>query len=378
MATLSTSMSGMTPEQIKAWQTTLKGAGYDPGGIDGVWGANTQAAYNAYKTTGTTPVSSAPVEQPKEVKNTDILSGIPGYKSTSPTGLPDMPNVDIPGAYDSAAQKYKDYLDAAYGSQQASTEAQAAKLKQQYDATRNSAYVGSRLSAIGNNEALAANGLAGNMYAAPTSGVSETSRIAQDIALRGNINSANLQENAARDSLAQELLQAGFTRDMNYAQYMAQAIIDKANAQNSYEQQRFQNGMSIYDIANQLAAQQNAATGYSGGSMGGYTGVYTPTTTSPTTTNPTPNPDPVPTTTTNGNPRIAINSILASGGTQVDAYAKAAALYANDQLTASEYKSMLDYIDSMVKTRTESGSAGALSASGTYKNPLVTREVSMK
>ena len=122
-------MSGMTPEQVKAWQTTLKGAGYDPGGIDGVWGPNTQAAYNAYKTTGTTPISSAPVEQPKEVKNTDILGGIPGYKSTSPTGLPDMPNVDIPGAYDSAAQKYKDYLDAAYGSQQASTEAQGGEVE---------------------------------------------------------------------------------------------------------------------------------------------------------------------------------------------------------------------------------------------------------
>ena len=347
------SMNGMTAEQIKAWQTTLKNSGYDPGGIDGIWGPNTQAAYSAYNT-ASTPAAAT-------VKNTDILSGIPGYQSASPTGLPDMPNVNIPAAYDSAAQQYKGYLDAAYGSQQASTEAQAAKLKQQYDATRSGAYVNSRLSAIGNNEALAANGLAGNMYNSPISGISETSRIAQDVALRGNINSANLQENSARDSLAQELIQAGFTRDMNYAQYMAQSIIDKANAQNQYEQQRFENGMSIYDIANQLAAQQNAMQ--MGGFTGGYTGGYTAPPIVP--------PIVPPTTTTGSNPRIAINSIIANGGSQVDAYSKAASMYANDQLTAAEYKSMLDYIDTAVKTK-------ASVKQGSYKDPMTTKELSMK
>lgn len=350
-------MSGMTPEQVKAWQTTLKGAGYDPGGIDGVWGPNTQAAYNAYNA-GTASAG-------QQSTNKDILSGIPGYKSASPTGLPDMPNVDIPGAYDSAAQQYKGYLDAAYGSQQASTEAQAAKLKQQYDATRSGAYVNSRLSAIGNNEALAANGLAGNMYNSPMSGISETSRVAQDVALRGDINSANLQENAARDSLAQELIQAGFTRDMNYAQYMAQSIIDKANAQNQYEQQRFENGMSIYDIANQLAAQQNAMQ------MGGFTGGYTGGYTAPTSRYTTPSAAPAAPTATGANPRIAINSIIANGGSQVDAYSKAASMYANDQLTAAEYKSMLDYIDTAVKTK-------ASVKQGSYKDPLTTKELSMK
>jgi hypothetical protein len=300
-------------------------------------------------------------------KNTDILSGIPGYKFTSDTGLPDMPNVDIPGAYDAAAQKYKEYLDAAYGSQKASTEAQAAKLKEQYDATRGQAYVASRLSAIGNNEALAANGLAGGMYSSPTSGMSETSRIAQDVALRNNINAINLQENGARDELAQALIQAGFTRDMNYAQYMAQAIIDKANAQNAYEQQRFENGMTIYDIANQLAAQMNAANGAAGGYYAGAPATTPKTTT--TTADPPPKPTSTTTTTTPANAKIAVNSVIVNGGTKADAYAKAAQLYAGSKMSAAEYSSLLDYIDSTMK---------AASTPTAYKNPLITTELSMK
>ena len=46
-------------------------------------------------------------------------------------------------------------------------------------------------------------------------------------------------------------------------------------------------------------------------------------------------------------------------------------MYANDQLTAAEYKSMLDYIDTAVKTKTSVKQGG-------YKDPLTTKELSMK
>lgn len=78
---------------------------------------------------------------------------------------------------------------------------QTATLNQQKDPIKEAAnklrgdtYTNSRLSAIGNNEALAQKGLAGGVYQDPRSGYSETSRIRQDTALRNSLNAADLDE----------------------------------------------------------------------------------------------------------------------------------------------------------------------------------------
>lgn len=86
--------------------------------------------------------------------------------------------------YDKQLAAYKAALQAGYDAQANSIAAQAAKLKDQYNTSRNDVYTNSRLSAIGNNERLAARGLAGNLYDYARSGTSESSRIAQDIAMR--------------------------------------------------------------------------------------------------------------------------------------------------------------------------------------------------
>lgn len=280
-------MASMTTDQVKAWQTTLKNAGYDPGEIDGVWGTNTQAAYNAY-TAAKTAGSSAALGGAGSINYSDIASTAdwsqpvtssqPSAQTSSQyagSGLPTIPTVDVSGAYQNARDQYQKYLNKAYESTQADTNAQAAKLKQQYDAARGQANINARLSAIGNNEALAANGLAGNMYASPTSGMSESSRIAQDVALRNNVNSQTLQENSARDELALQLIQAGYTRDINYAQYLAQSMIDEMNTNIDYSQQKFENQLSLYQLAQQAAASaagtSTTTTGTGSGSSNKWT-----------------------------------------------------------------------------------------------------------
>lgn len=274
-----------TPNDIKAIQQQLnsQGAGL---AVDGIWGPKTQAAYNAYNTQNTYQPAPASTVAPGEViipkTRQDVLKGMVGYTGTNEYGLPSMPSVDIGAAYDDSMAQYKKALDAAYASQKADTESQAKKLAEQYNATRGQAYTTARLNAIGNNEQNAALGLGGNMYSAPRSGFSETSRVTENIAMRNNINAATLQENQQKDALALELVKAGYTRDSDYARYMAQALIDKANAQDNQSQNRFKNELTMYEMAQAAANEYNASHptmssgsygggGYysSGGSMGG-------------------------------------------------------------------------------------------------------------
>ena len=79
-------------------------------------------------------------------------------------------------------------------------------------------YTNARVNAIGNNEAMAAHGLAGGLYSSPTTGYSESSRIKQNLALQNSLNDANLQEQSARDDIALQIIDAGYTRDKNMAE----------------------------------------------------------------------------------------------------------------------------------------------------------------
>lgn len=145
-----------------------------------------------------------------------------------------------PMDYDAAYAKYYEQMqaayNAAYNAQVAQVQAKIPEVTAAYDQARSQAYTGARTSAIGNNEALAAKGLAGGLYGTARSGVSESSRIAQDNALGNALNTANLQEQAAKNALTQTLLQASYTRDLQLAQTMGQAELEKISMQTADNQ----------------------------------------------------------------------------------------------------------------------------------------------
>lgn len=279
--------SGYTPpagvtsaEQVKEIQKQLTNAGYSVGstGADGIWGKSTQAAYDAYVSgsglgSGYSGSASAVATRPttKPDWSSPVAGGTGGSYYGGSYSLPSAPSYDIGAAYDKSAEQYKAALDAAYNAQKADIDAQAQKLGEQYDAIRSQAYVNARLNAIGNNEVLAAKGLAGNLYQSPTSGVSETSRIAQDIGMRNDINAATRQEQNERDSLALELLQAGYARDVEYAKWMADMMIAKAEAEMAAQQQAFENQMRLASMYSSMygGASSGSGSSVSSGSRSG-------------------------------------------------------------------------------------------------------------
>lgn len=141
------------------------------------------------------------------------MASAPGYKK-----------YDYNAAYQQAEEEQRKAQDAAYNSAVEELKAQSDKLTGQYDAARQGVYKNALISAQGANEVMAANGLT-------SSGISETSNIRRQIALQSALNQANLQEQEQKDEIARKIIQAGYTRDQNMAQYLAQAIIDRANSE---------------------------------------------------------------------------------------------------------------------------------------------------
>lgn len=133
--------------------------------------------------------------------------------------------------YAAAANSYRAALDSAYARERASLEAQARALSAEYEKTRKNAYANARLSAIGNNEAMASLGLAGSLYSGPLSGASESGRIRQDAALRANLSEADRQEQAAKDTIAQKIVEAGYTKDAELAKWLAELYVAQAAAE---------------------------------------------------------------------------------------------------------------------------------------------------
>ena len=160
------------------------------------------------------------------------------------------PNAVALKSYDNQLNAYKTALQAAYDSQAAANLNAQNKLKSQYDAARSNVYTNNRLSAIGNNERLAALGLAGNLYDYARSGTSETSRIAQDIAMRKSLSSLDQGQADVYSEYQLALLQAQKEADMNYANKVAEVEAAK--------------------IPYQMALAQALATVSSGGGGGGY------------------------------------------------------------------------------------------------------------
>lgn len=157
--------------------------------------------------------------------------------------------------YDNIAKARKAALDSAYEAQAATINAQRPELENQYKNLRAQTYANARLSAIGNNEALAANGLAGNMYSNPTSGYSETSRIAENNALRNALASANQQQVLANTALDNQITQAGLARDQAYQSQLADLEAQRLNAAQTENQFAAQYNLNVQQ-ANDAAAQQ--------------------------------------------------------------------------------------------------------------------------
>jgi len=165
------------------------------------------------------------------------------------------PNAAALKAYDNQLKSFKTALQSAYESQAAANISAQNKLKGQFDAARSNVYTNARLSAIGNNERLAALGLAGNIYDHARSGTSETNRIAQDIAMRKSLSSLDQGQADAYSEYQLALLQAQKEADMNYANKVAEVEAAK--------------------IPYQVALAQALATVSSGGGSGGSSKSYT-------------------------------------------------------------------------------------------------------
>lgn len=160
------------------------------------------------------------------------------------------PNAVALKSYDNQLNAYKAALQSAYDSQAAANLNAQNKLKSQYDAARSNVYTNNRLSAIGNNERLAALGLAGNLYDYARSGTSETSRIAQDVSMRKSLSALDQGQADAYNEYQLALLQAQKEADMNYANKVAEVEAAK--------------------IPYQMALAQALATVSGGGGGGGY------------------------------------------------------------------------------------------------------------
>lgn len=166
---------------------------------------------------------------------------------------------DVSAAYGAAQDAYRQAQEYAYQQQKAAIDYQQQQLAPQYDAVRSKAYTQARTSAIGNNEALAAQGLAGGLYGTPASGVSESSRIAQNTALGNDLNAATLAEQQERDALAQALIEAGYTRDANVASYIAETELQKAAAQQAENQFAANYALQIGDMVGSFNGQKTLA-----------------------------------------------------------------------------------------------------------------------
>ena len=180
--------------------------------------------------------------------------GTPTTTSAGTLGTSTTGTLDWAAYYDQQYQAQLDALNAAYQAQVQQLQAQLPQIKQAYDTQRGQTYTNSRLSALGNNEAAASMGLAGNAYAGPQSGYSETSRISQTNALRNALNAANLQQTNTEQGVSDTITQAGFSRDQSAAEALASVNSQRASALQN--QSQFDAQMAAEQAAQEEATRQ--------------------------------------------------------------------------------------------------------------------------
>lgn len=151
----------------------------------------------------------------------------------------------VGGAYDASAQYLK---------------AQEPDLISYYDKQRSGIYTGSRVSSLGNNERLAAYGLAGNAYAKPQSGYSESSRIRSDVNMQNALANLGTEQRGAIQSLQNAMRQIQQNK-VNAIGQIEMATADKiaavkqADAQNNVNAEK-----SLVDYYRSIAASGGTLT----------------------------------------------------------------------------------------------------------------------
>lgn len=138
---------------------------------------------------------------------------------------------DYSQLYKTSAEALMDAQNAIYQSKVADLEAELPAIGGAYDTARSKAYRNAKLTAGRDNEALAAMGLAGNLQQSARSGLSESSRIAADNALRENINLLNDAQIAAEADVRKQIRDAGTAQE----QALAGIFADHAEKQAAYE-----------------------------------------------------------------------------------------------------------------------------------------------
>ncbi len=118
------------------------------------------------------------------------------------------------------------------------------------------AQTAARISALGQEEKLAAAGLSGgSAYAAPTSGYTETSRVAADNNLRSNLNTLAAerlqQEQAARTASSSEIAQARQSYENSVSDIQLQQAQAQINQYNTDRQFTYQQQTTAYEQAMQ-------------------------------------------------------------------------------------------------------------------------------
>lgn len=163
--------------------------------------------------------------------------------------------VSLSGLYSAIERRRLQAFEEAREANARALKQQNSQIDGQYTDSVRGAQVNARLSAIGNEEKLAALGLsAGSRYAAPTSGYAESERVRMDNALRSDLNSLA----AARDTAKAQAATAAQTADIALR-------TQNAEAANEASLQLAQIGMAQYNADRDYSLQSAALTGYLNG-----------------------------------------------------------------------------------------------------------------
>lgn len=194
-----------------------------------------------------------------------------GGGGSSPSYTPSKttrPPIDVSGLYDAIEKARLEAFERAKKENLRKLEEQLSQIDAGYEDSVRSTQIASRISALGNEEKLAALGLnMGSAYSAPTSGYAETSRIAQDNNLRTNLNQlANAREqskNMARSAVSSANAALDGDASELSAKIKLQAIQDMINQYNAdrdydYKEQQLQIDRLKTEMEQKLAQEKLA------------------------------------------------------------------------------------------------------------------------
>lgn len=180
-----------------------------------------------------------------------VSSGVSPSTSTAGTAY----TVSLTGLLGAIERRRLEAFEEAREANARTLKQQNAQIDRQYTDSVQQAQVNARLSAVGNEEKLAALGLsAGSRYDAPTSGYAESERVRMDNALRSDLNGLA----AARDTAKAQAAAAARTADTALR-------TQNAEAANEAALQLAQIGMTQYNADRDYSLQSAALTGYLNG-----------------------------------------------------------------------------------------------------------------